>query len=104
MSLPSIDFRSLTLDDVVEGLERNGYTGVRLDLEWTYENEALKYLGYNGHKHRWLMAYEDGDGNYAICWLLLTLDQNGLVFEYGDDIVNYNTEEAALSYLEQRCN
>lgn len=106
MSLPTIDFRKFTVDDIKECLENSGYTYQRYEFDFARDDGAFKYLGYSDHQYRFLIGFEaDEEEKYLVSIVWIGLGMNGnLVGEFSGCPVYEGDYEGALEYIEKRCN
>lgn len=100
--------RDVTIADIKQYLNNEGVVLADSDFAFAEEHDALKYIGYVPHHHRFLIAFEDdeNEGNLYVSIVYVWLGRNGkLCADFGGNPVFESADKAAImEYIEERCN
>jgi hypothetical protein len=103
-----MDVRNVTIDDIKTYLNNNGLYVGKHDFDFAEDNDAVKYIGFSEHNHRYLVAFHDDedDNNFYASIIYVSLGVNGdIVADYGGAPVFESTDhDAVINYILARCN
>lgn len=95
-----------TISDIQQWMENAGYVITKGEWDWTLENEAFKYFGYNTY-HQFFVGYFDDDTEtYGATMILVKLGMTGFIEAEFSGVVSFETEDEQefLTYFNSRCN
>jgi hypothetical protein len=105
-----INFRTLTLDQLIALLNETGYESTPQEFEVARDNNCFKYLGCSNGAARYLVGFEDDcadDDNapYFVTSIYVSIGHDKLEADYsGMPEFHAGTVEEIEAYIEKKCN
>ena len=104
MPLPEIDFKSVTLDDIIVALTNCGYVVTKDDFDFAYKNDAFQHVGHSGkYQNYWCGLEDDNTGNYFVTTILLHLGSDGrFIADYaGHPVLDNCSEQDVIDFFDK---
>lgn len=101
-----INFRKLTLENIIELLNNTGIITTSRDLEYADNEGLFKYVGCKNGSAQYILAIEDDerDGWFYVSRVHVTIGNDKLQADYGGAPEFESRDEAAIAaYVQRTC-